>query len=72
MPFGAYWDAAVNAMRPLMLVNVDIGLLAVLVWLRRRLPALRPDKFVELGWMVLLPAVLLQDLVVAVVAAVTR
>lgn len=30
MPFGAYWDAAVNAMRPLMLVNVDIGLLAVL------------------------------------------
>lgn len=30
VPFGAYWDAAVNAMRPLMLVNVDIGLLAVL------------------------------------------
>lgn len=30
VPFGAYWDATVNAMRPLMLVNVDIGLLAVL------------------------------------------
>ena len=30
VPFGAYWDTAVNAMRPLMLVNVDIGLLAVL------------------------------------------
>ena len=30
VPFGAYWDVAVNAMRPLMLVNVDIGLLAVL------------------------------------------
>ena len=28
--------------------------------LRRRLPALRPDRFVEVGWLVLLPAVLLQ------------
>jgi NADH-quinone oxidoreductase subunit H len=45
-----------------------VALLAVLVWLRRRLPALRPDKFMEVGWMVLLPAVLLQDLAVAVVA----
>ena len=42
-------------------------LLAVLVWLRRRVPAFRPDKFMEVGWMLLLPAVLLQDLVVAVV-----
>lgn len=41
--------------------------LAVLVWLRRRLPAFRPDLFMEVGWMVLLPAVLLQDLLVAVV-----
>jgi NADH-quinone oxidoreductase subunit H len=46
-----------------------VALLVVLVWLRRRIPALRPDLFMELGWMVLLPAVLLQDLVVAVVAA---
>jgi NADH-quinone oxidoreductase subunit H len=45
-----------------------VGLLAVLVWLRRRLPTLRPDKFMEVGWMLLLPAVLLQDLVVAVIA----
>ncbi|WP_299932644.1 NADH-quinone oxidoreductase subunit H [uncultured Nocardioides sp.] len=45
-----------------------VALLAVLVWLRRRLPAFRPDKFMEVGWMLLLPAVLLQDLVVAVVA----
>jgi NADH-quinone oxidoreductase subunit H len=44
------------------------GLLAVLVWLRRRLPAFRPDLFMEVGWVVLLPVVLLQDLVVAVVA----
>ncbi|MDQ3343441.1 MAG: NADH-quinone oxidoreductase subunit H [Actinomycetota bacterium] len=46
-----------------------MALLTVLVWARRRVPALRPDKFMEVGWMVLLPAVLLQDLVVAVVAA---
>jgi NADH-quinone oxidoreductase subunit H len=45
-----------------------VALLAILVWLRRRLPAFRPDKFMEVGWMVLLPAVLLQDLLVAVVA----
>lgn len=44
-----------------------VSVLAVLVWLRRRMPSFRPDKFMEVGWMVLLPAVLLQDLVVAVV-----
>lgn len=43
-------------------------LLAAFVWLRRRVPALRPDKFMEVGWLVLLPAVVLQDLVVAVIA----
>ncbi|MGB3687519.1 MAG: complex I subunit 1 family protein [Ornithinimicrobium sp.] len=43
-------------------------LLGALVWLRRRMPILRPDKFMELGWMVLLPAVLVQDLIVSVVA----
>ncbi|MFU8854832.1 complex I subunit 1 family protein [Micromonospora sp. SL1-18] len=45
------------------------ALLCVFVWLRRRLPAARPDSFMEAGWLVLLPAVLLQDLVVAVVTA---
>lgn len=45
-----------------------IALLGALVWLRRAVPALRPDKFMEIGWIVLLPAVLLQDLVVAVIA----
>jgi NADH-quinone oxidoreductase subunit H len=44
-----------------------VAVLAVLVWVRRRVPAFRPDKFMEVGWMVLLPAVLLQDLAVAVV-----
>jgi NADH-quinone oxidoreductase subunit H len=42
-------------------------LLAGLVALRRRLPALRPDRFMEVGWLVMMPAVLLQVLVVAVV-----
>ncbi|WP_299441152.1 NADH-quinone oxidoreductase subunit H [uncultured Phycicoccus sp.] len=44
-------------------------LLAALVWLRRRLPSARPDLVMEVGWVVLLPAVLLQDLAVAVVVA---
>ena len=42
-------------------------LLAALVAVRGRLPVLRPDLFMEVGWMVLLPAALVQDLVVAVV-----
>jgi NADH-quinone oxidoreductase subunit H len=46
-----------------------VGLLVPLVWVRRRLPVFRPDTFLEVGWLVLLPAVLLQDLVVAAVAA---
>lgn len=50
------------------LVKTVMVLLA-LVWVRRRLPAVRPDVFVEVGWLVLLPAVLAQDLLVAVVAA---
>lgn len=43
-------------------------LVAAFVAVRRRLPTLRPDRFVEVGWLVLLPAVLLQVLIVAVVA----
>lgn len=38
------------------------------VWLRSRVPAFRPDVFMEVGWVVLLPAVLVQDLVVAVIS----
>ncbi|HEX2896231.1 MAG TPA: NADH-quinone oxidoreductase subunit H [Marmoricola sp.] len=45
-------------------------LLAGLVAVRRRLPALRPERFAEAGWIVLLPATLLQVLVVAVVVVV--
>ncbi|MCV7154497.1 complex I subunit 1 family protein [Mycolicibacterium pyrenivorans] len=45
-----------------------VVLLTIFVWFRSRLPVLRPDKFMEVGWMVLLPLVLAQDLVVAVIA----
>jgi NADH-quinone oxidoreductase subunit H len=45
-------------------------LLAVFGWLRRRFPAVRPDRFMEAAWLVLLPAVLLQDLLVALVVVV--
>ncbi|MGB3828793.1 MAG: complex I subunit 1 family protein [Ornithinimicrobium sp.] len=42
-------------------------MLSALVWLRRRMPVLRPDQFMELGWIVLLPAMIVQDLIVAVI-----
>lgn len=45
-------------------------LLAALVSVRRQVPLLRPDRFAVAGWMVLLPAALLQVLVVSVVVAV--
>lgn len=41
--------------------------LAVLVWLRRRIPLVRPDRFMEIGWMVLLPAAVAQDLLVSLI-----
>ncbi len=41
---------------------------AALIGLGRRLPTLRADRFVEIGWLILLPATLLQVLVVAVIA----
>lgn len=44
-----------------------LAVLAVLVWARWRLPTLRTDRFMELGWIVLLPLTLLQALVVALV-----
>lgn len=47
-----------------------VGLLAVLVAVRRRVPVVRPDRFLEVGWLVLLPATLLQLLVVSVIVVV--
>lgn len=43
------------------------ALLALLVWLTRRLPTVRPDQLMELGWVVLLPAALVQAAVVSLV-----
>ncbi|WP_433139813.1 complex I subunit 1 family protein [Actinomadura nitritigenes] len=43
------------------------AVLALLVWAGRRLPVLRMDRFVQAAWIVLIPAVLLQMLVVAIV-----
>ncbi|GAA2018382.1 NADH-quinone oxidoreductase subunit H [Pseudokineococcus marinus] len=45
-------------------------LAAALVVVRRRLPDVRPERFLALGWTVLLPAALLQLLVVSVVVVV--
>jgi len=53
---------------PVWLVGKTLVLLGVLVAVRRWLPLLRPERFMEVGWLVLLPASLLQVLVVAVIA----
>lgn len=42
-----------------------LAVLALLVWLRRRLPVVRADRYVELAWVVLIPLTILQALVVA-------
>ncbi len=44
-----------------------VALLAVLVWVRRRLPTIGPERLLPPGWVVVLPLVLLQVLLVAVV-----
>ncbi|WP_242904608.1 NADH-quinone oxidoreductase subunit H [Actinomadura terrae] len=43
------------------------AVLALLVWVRGRFPVLRMDRFMEAAWMLLIPATLLQALVVGVV-----
>jgi NADH-quinone oxidoreductase subunit H len=43
-------------------------LLVVMVWLGRRLPLLRAERLLEVGWVIVLPLVLAQDLLVAVIA----
>jgi NADH-quinone oxidoreductase subunit H len=44
-----------------------LAVLALLVWLRWRLPVVRMERFMEVAWVVLIPAVLVQALLVAVV-----
>ncbi|HZI97961.1 MAG TPA: NADH-quinone oxidoreductase subunit H [Actinomycetales bacterium] len=43
----------------------SLAVLGALVWLGRRLPVVRPDRFVDVAWMVLVPLTLVQALVVA-------
>ncbi|WP_067461506.1 NADH-quinone oxidoreductase subunit H [Actinomadura macra] len=43
------------------------AVLALLVWVRRRVPVLRMDRFMEAAWTVLIPAVLFQMLIVGIV-----
>lgn len=44
-----------------------LAVLALLVWARRRLPAIRADRYVELAWVVLIPLTIVQALVPALV-----
>jgi NADH-quinone oxidoreductase subunit H len=43
------------------------AVLAALVWVGRRLPTIRMERFTEVAWMVLVPATLLQALFVSIV-----
>ncbi len=43
-----------------------VAVIVALAAVGRRIPALRPDRFVEFSWMVLIPSMLLQALVAAV------
>lgn len=47
---------------------VSIGL----VTLSRALPTLRPDKMLEIGWVIVLPLVIVQDLIVSIIAVATH
>ncbi|MFR9780479.1 complex I subunit 1 family protein [Micromonospora sp. MS34] len=49
-----------------------VALLGCLVAVRRRVPVLRADRLMRLAWLVVLPATLLQLLVVAVIVLVRR
>lgn len=44
-----------------------LAVLALLVWMRGRLPAIRMDRFMTAAWTILIPATLLQALVVGIV-----
>lgn len=43
------------------------AVLGLLVWVRRRIPAIRMDRFMQLSWMVLIPLALVQMLIVGIV-----
>ncbi|WP_434617704.1 NADH-quinone oxidoreductase subunit H [Arthrobacter sp. A5] len=43
-----------------------VAVLAVLVWIGRRVPAVRMERFTEISWLVLLPLTILQALAVSI------
>ena len=43
-----------------------LAVLAALMWVRWRLPLIRPDRYVEFAWVVLIPLILAQTLVTSV------
>jgi len=51
---------------PLWQLLKTAGVVVLLVVVGRRVPVIRPDRFVEIGWMVLIPATLLQALLASV------
>ncbi|CAM4341101.1 NADH-quinone oxidoreductase subunit H [Nocardia ninae] len=51
----------------LWLLAKEAGVLAVLIWLGRRWPTIRMSRYMEVAWVVLLPLVLVQALVVSIV-----
>ncbi|WP_329607740.1 NADH-quinone oxidoreductase subunit H [[Actinomadura] parvosata] len=44
-----------------------VAVLALLVWVRHRVPAVRMDRFTQVSWLVLIPLALVQLLVVGIV-----
>lgn len=47
-------------------------LLALLVWTRRWFPAIRPERLAEVAWVIVVPLILLQLLVVAIISTAMR
>ena len=58
-PFGPEW---------MWTLVKTVVLLAAFIYVRRLLPVVRPDRLVEVAWMVVLPLVLLQVLIVSLVS----
>ena len=52
---------------PVWTVVKTVVVLTVLIWVRWRLPLIRPDRYVEAAWVVLIPLILAQTLVTSLV-----
>lgn len=52
---------------PVWTVVKTIAVLAVLIWVRWRMPLIRPDRYVEAAWVVLIPLILAQTLVTGLI-----